>query len=181
MIGFLKQLEGSDARFLQQLEPLRGLRRQVHVYAPDFTGADLRVVDGRDGVENVLEALRRQRLAGHHQNALVALADEDARLFGDLFLRERAARERGVGGAEGAVGALVRAAIGNIERREEDQPRAVDLLLDAPLRWRISRSSSSGFSTCVRQATSSIERPCISRALASNSRTCAELGARALR
>jgi hypothetical protein len=60
----------------------------------------------------------------------VSLANQDASLFRNLFLRQRAALERCIGRAKGAVCALVGAAIGDVKRREEDQPRSVDVFLD---------------------------------------------------
>ena len=130
MIGLLKKLEGSDVRCLELPETLCRLRGQIHIDAPDLAGADLCLVNGCDGVENVLKSFGRQRLPGDHQNSLVALADQDASLFRNLFLRERAALEISVCRAESAVRALVRAAVGDVKRREQDQPRSVNLFLD---------------------------------------------------
>ena len=84
----------------------------------------------RDAVEDVLEAaVLGVRLAGHEQDALVALVDQQLDLVADLRLRERAALELLVAHAEGAVEAVVVAQVADVERREEHEALAVDGLL----------------------------------------------------
>ena len=62
----------------------------------------------------------------------MAVVDEMPNFLGDFFLAERLPLEGLVAGAEGAVGALVRAEVGDVERGEEDEALPVDALLDLP-------------------------------------------------
>ena len=63
MISLLEKLEGPNLSFFELPKAFRRLRGKIHVHAPDFAGPDTRAVDGRDGVENVLKALFRQRFS----------------------------------------------------------------------------------------------------------------------
>ena len=130
VVRFLEELIGADLRGLQLAELVEGERRHVHVDAADFPLVVGDAVDGVDGVQDVREAFARIRLAGHEQHALVALVDEHPGFPGDFLLRERPPVELGVACPEGAVGALVAAQVGDIQRGEDHEPSAVNGLLD---------------------------------------------------
>jgi hypothetical protein len=116
---------------LELLELADGEGGEVDVDAADFAAAALDLVNGVDGLEYIVEALGPGiGLPGDQENALMAHFDEDFGLLGDFGLGEDAAFELGVGGAEGAVGALVLAEVRDVERGEQHEAVAIDLLLD---------------------------------------------------
>ena len=131
VVRLLEALVGADAAGLQLAEVLDRERRDVDVDAANLAVAAARGVDGLDGLVDVVEAVGVGiGLAGDHEDALVALLDDDLDLGGDLFLGEGDAVQLAVAGAVGAVFALVGAAVADVERGEHDQAGAVDLLLD---------------------------------------------------
>jgi hypothetical protein len=130
VVSFLEKLEGADFGFLELLEFVQRGRRDVHVDAPDFSATDLGPVDGVNRPEDVIEPLLRIGFAGHEQQPFVALPDEDLHLAGNFVLRQHLPFQFGVLGAEGAIAALVLAEVGNVERRKQHEPVAVNLVLD---------------------------------------------------
>ncbi len=134
MVRLLEELEGADATALERLEVRHREGSHVDIDAADLAVAALDLVDRGDRIEHVAEALLGVRLSGDQQDALVALVDEQLGLVADLRLRERPALELLVAHAEGAVQAVVVAHVADIERREQDEARAVDRVLDVARR-----------------------------------------------
>jgi hypothetical protein len=130
MIGFLEYLVGADFGILQQLEFIHRQGGHVDIYAPNFAAALMHAVDRLDRLEHIGESLARIGFAGDHQDALMALFDDDSRFLGDLLLTQGAAVNLLIAGAECAVQALIGAQVRDVERGEHDQPLAVDLFLD---------------------------------------------------
>ncbi len=128
VVGFLEQLVGANARALERAEFIDRQGRDVGIHPADFALAPFHTVDRRNGIQYVLEALARIRLPCHQQDALVALVDQDLDLAADLILRQRPSLDLFVACAKRAIGAVVGAKIGHVERRKQHQPRPVDLI-----------------------------------------------------
>jgi len=134
VVGLLEQLIGADLGLLEMRELLDRQRREIDVEPPDVAVRLGHVIHGPDRVEHVVEATARHRipLAGNHQQALVALFYQFAHVGADTVHGERRARQLLVGRAERAVGAVVAADVGNVQRREQHHAPAVDFFLDLP-------------------------------------------------
>ena len=86
-------------------------------------------VDGLDGLEDVLDRIVLGVLARLKEQALVAEVLERDHLVADLLLRELLAHDALVLGMVRAVRAGVDAVVREVERREEHDAAAVDVLL----------------------------------------------------
>ena len=128
MVGLLEDLVGADAGLFHQPVALHVERRAVDVDAADLAAVlggvdDLhRVGDGLGAVVGVLAVVDHQ--------ALVALADEGVHLGPQLVVGEGAADDLVVVVPEAAVRAGVDALVADVERGEEDDAVAVDVLLE---------------------------------------------------
>jgi hypothetical protein len=86
MIGLLKKLKGSNSCIFEQPKVVDCLRGKVYIHATDFSGANLRVIDGLESVEDVREALLGSSFSGDNKHSFMSLANEDASFFLNLFL-----------------------------------------------------------------------------------------------
>ena len=112
---------------------LHGQRRDVHIDAADFAAAALGLVDGVDGVEDVVESFRPDRI--RRRPAAAACGPARSRIFISAAISAWVSARRfsvRVAGAKRAVAAFVLAEVGDVERREQHQAVAVNLVLHPP-------------------------------------------------
>ena len=134
MIGFLENLEGADAGFLNDFEIIDGHRGRVDVNATDIARAVACFdADGVDGVETLGDEVgpgfRMFAVDGH--DSLVSIASRHGFGLGlDLVKGEAAALLQIVVTTESAVATAVDAVAGDIHRREGDDAVIVHKVLD---------------------------------------------------
>ena len=136
MIGLLEEDVRSDARVLQLAVVFDGRGGDVHVDAADGAVLVLDAVDRLDGFENVFDRIFDGMLAAFDGQPLVAHVLQRDDFAADFVLRELFARNVFVLKVIRAVDAAVDAVVGEVQRREEDDAVAVEILLDL-LRQRV--------------------------------------------
>ena len=129
VVGLLEELVGADLGFVKLAVVLDRRGGDVHVEAADGAVLVLDRVDGLDGLEDVLDRIVLGVLARLKEQALVAEVLERDHLVADLLLRELLAHDALVLGMVRAVRAGVDAVVREVERREEHDAAAVDVLL----------------------------------------------------
>lgn len=129
VVGLLEELVGADLGLVKLAIVLDRRGGDVHVEAADGAVLVLDRVDGLDGLEDVLDRIVLGVLARLKEQALVAEVLERDHLVADLLLRELLAHDALVLGMVRAVRAGVDAVVRKVERREEHDAAAVDVLL----------------------------------------------------
>ena len=130
VVGLLEEDVGADAGVLELAVVLDGGGGDVDVDAADGAVLVLDVVDGLDGLEDVLDGVVDGILAAFDGESLVSHVLKGNDLAPDLVLGELLARDVLVLHVVGAVDAAVDAVVGEVERREHDDAVAVEVLLD---------------------------------------------------
>ena len=130
VVGLLEEDVGADAGLLEFAVVLDGGGGDVDVDPADRAVLVLDAVDGPDAFKDILDRVVLRVLAGLEREPLVAHILQGDHLRPDLLLGEFLAADVGVRAVVGAVGAAVDAVVRQIERREHDDPVAVELLLD---------------------------------------------------
>ena len=131
MVGFLKNLVGSNARRLHQLEPFVVERRGIDVHAADLAVAMLLGIDHLHGVVNKLRVVLRM-LAIDHNQPLMPPVHQRLNLLFQLRHRKRLARYRFVRATEPAILAVVDALVADIKRCKQHNTVAINLFLQRP-------------------------------------------------
>ena len=130
VIGLLEQNIGANARLLQLAVVLHGGGGDVHVHPADGAVFVFDGVDGVDAVQHILNGAVDRVLAGLDGQALVAHVLQGDDLLFHLFLGQLFPGDVLVLLMVGTVQAAVDAVVGQIQRREDDNAVAVEILFD---------------------------------------------------
>ena len=130
VVGLLEEDVGADAGFLQQAVIVNGRCRDVDVDAADGSVLMFDAVDRFDGFQIIIHCISDRIFAGFKGEALVSHILQGDDFPTDVFLRELLPRDVFILRVVRAVGAPVDAVVGQVERREHDDPVAVEVFFD---------------------------------------------------
>ena len=130
VVGLLEQDVGADARLLQLAVVLHGGGGDVHVHPADGAVFVLDGVDGVDAVQHILNGAVDGVLAGLDGQALVAHVLQGDDLFLHFLLGQLFPGDVLVLLVVGTVQTAVDAVVRQVQRREDDNAVAVEILFD---------------------------------------------------